>query len=394
MKKIPAIDGTRLVMYSHDGLGLGHTRRNLNIADAVVSLDPSARCLVVSGSDDVFGFRIPDGVEILKIPSFRKVANEHYEARRNFASPEEVTALRGSLIEAAISSFRPQVLLVDKHPLGINGELRAGLSVLHKAGGQAFLGLRDILDDPQSVRSTWSKYKLNQALRDHFAGIFIYGQKEICDVTSEYGINPWNGRGLHYTGYVVPSQHNGDPLPKLSSAPLQKPLVVVTVGGGEDGLPVIDAALAAHDAQAHRTMIIGGPQGPRRTLPQGDSGIEYCSFVGDMPLLLSRASALVCMGGYNTLSEAMQQAVPTICIPRISPRQEQLIRAQAFAKAGLLRIIHTGQLNAQTLRASIAAALTEPRNVLDQRVRNMLNFDGAKRAAQLLLQRYQKPQGA
>ena len=47
---------------------------------------------------------------------------------------------------------------------------------------------------------------------------------------------------------------------------------------------------------------------------------------------LDRVDALVCMGGYNTMAEAVSRGTPTVCVPRTRPRVEQLIRARAFAE--------------------------------------------------------------
>ena len=47
-------------------------------------------------------------------------------------------------------------------------------------------------------------------------------------------------------------------------------------------------------------------------------------------------------GGYNTLAEAALHAVPAVCVPRVAPRSEQLIRARAFERLGLLRLLHPG----------------------------------------------------
>ena len=49
--------------------------------------------------------------------------------------------------------------------------------------------------------------------------------------------------------------------------------------------------------------------------------------------------ALVCMGGYNTLAEAANAGTATVCVPRVAPRAEQAIRAQAFARLGLLQAV-------------------------------------------------------
>src|SRR5215510_7421786 len=43
----------RFFFYSHDGFGLGHTRRHLVIAKALTGLNPQASALLATGRDEV-----------------------------------------------------------------------------------------------------------------------------------------------------------------------------------------------------------------------------------------------------------------------------------------------------------------------------------------------------
>jgi len=109
------------------------------------------------------------------------------------------------------------------------------------------------------------------------------------------------------------------------------------------------------------------------------------TFIPCLPDLFRALDGLVCMGGYNTLVEAVSQGLPTVCVPRISPRSEQLLRAQVFERLGLLRCIHPKQLTVEKLRSEVAAVLSTPRRVMTERAKAVLDFEGARRAAGFLL---------
>ena len=111
----------RFLFYSHDGLGLGHTRRHLAVATALSSMAPNAAILIVSGADDVGRWGLPPQVEILKLPGLRKLANDQYVSRRLPIPTSETRALRSALLLTAVNTFRPNVALVDKHPFGARG---------------------------------------------------------------------------------------------------------------------------------------------------------------------------------------------------------------------------------------------------------------------------------
>lgn len=91
------------------------------------------------------------------------------------------------------------------------------------------------------------------------------------------------------------------------------------------------------------------------------------------------------MGGYNTLVEAMREGVPTLCVPRARPRSEQLLRARAFEKMGLLQTLSPEQLTLTRLRRKISEVLQMSRLDLRARSHAMLCFDGARQAADFLL---------
>jgi predicted glycosyltransferase len=87
------------------------------------------------------------------------------------------------------------------------------------------------------------------------------------------------------------------------------------------------------------------------------------------------------MGGYNTIAEAVSQGIPTVCVPRTTPRSEQLLRAQAFERLGLLSTIHPKELDPEVLRDAIKVSLSTNRQALRERAGSLLTFDGAQRAA-------------
>ena len=55
------------LMYSHDSYGLGHLRRTLALAEAFVERDPGTNVLILTGSPLSGAFRMPEGVETVKL---------------------------------------------------------------------------------------------------------------------------------------------------------------------------------------------------------------------------------------------------------------------------------------------------------------------------------------
>ena len=89
--------------------------------------------------------------DTLKLPGLRKTANAEYSSRRLGISKAEMYNLRSALLLEAVKGFRPDVVLVDKHPFGAGGELEPALEAAKSHGARLVLGLRDILDDPPNL---------------------------------------------------------------------------------------------------------------------------------------------------------------------------------------------------------------------------------------------------
>ena len=64
------------------------------------------------------------------------------------------------------------------------------------------LGLRDVLQDPESVRNSWSQQANLEALQDYYDAIWIYGDPAVYDPVREYGLFNQVAAKVHYTGYL------------------------------------------------------------------------------------------------------------------------------------------------------------------------------------------------
>jgi predicted glycosyltransferase len=391
----------RFIFYSHDGLGLGHLRRNLAIAAALTEADPDASVLLVTGCIELGAQWLAPNVDIVAIPGLRKLGNGRYGARRLPMSGGEIRAMRAAQIKAVVESFRPDVLLIDKHPMGVRGELRPALDSLAGWNGQAVLGLRDILDDPATVREEWARDGVIEFTEEHCRRLLIYGNPGSFDFVGEYGLPPSLARRSRYCSYVVNHEPDGD-APDVDALPANvtrfapRPRVLASAGGGEDGRALIETFIHAARGARWDAVAVAGPQSSpddQQALRRMaiEAGVEFHELVPELSSWLTKVDALVCMGGYNTLSEALSRGTPTLCVPRVHPRTEQLIRARLFDELGLLRLVEPWRLDPELLRSEVAALLGSDRREIAARAQASLRFDGAALAARALLELARDP---
>src|SRR5262245_64052330 len=104
-------------------MGLGHIRRCLALATSLASRIDDLSILVVTGSAAASAFPLPPQVDLLKIPSIRKLGNGRYAPRSLGGTWAELRDLRAGILRETLRTFSPDIIYVDKDPLGPLGEL-------------------------------------------------------------------------------------------------------------------------------------------------------------------------------------------------------------------------------------------------------------------------------
>jgi predicted glycosyltransferase len=387
------VGSPRFLLYSHDGLGLGHVRRNLVIAAALVARSPGASVLLATSAEHADSLGVPEGVDLMRLPSVRKVENGHYTPRRLPISGSDLTSVREAILAAAVESYRPSVLLVDRHPLGVGGELRTALERLRELGGRAVLGLRDVLDDPAAIQAEWTSARTEVVL-EHYGRVLVYGEESVFDTLQRSALPAELVARSRYCGYVTMPASGGAEAARtirgFGTDHRSRRLVLATTGGGEDGRRMLDVFVDASRGAPWEAIAVTGPQlgrGEARAFRRraATAGVAVRTFVPELAGWFRAVDALVCMGGYNTLIEALVRGTPTICVPRTVPRSEQVIRARALGGLGLMQVIEPERLDAETMHGEVTSALTRSRRAIARAARRMLSFDGAEVAAESLL---------
>ena len=119
----------RILIYSHDTFGLGHLRRCRTIAEALSERFRELSVLILSGSPIIGSFDFPERVDFVRLPGVIKLSNGDYVARSPGRGLNETIKLRGDIISQVADSFAPDLLIVDKEPLGLRGEMAKTLEL-------------------------------------------------------------------------------------------------------------------------------------------------------------------------------------------------------------------------------------------------------------------------
>lgn len=359
---VPSPLRPKILLYSHDTFGLGNIRRTLLLAEELSTQYEGAAILIVTGSPMIQAFRIPTGVDYVKLPCLDRTDSERYEPRFLQQCADEVKRTRSAILRNTVLGFDPDLMIVDKRAAGVDGELLPALRALRESGSIAklVLGVRDILDAPERTRASLKNNGSFEIIEEFYDEVWIYGSRCIFDAVKEYDFPDSVARITHFCGYLKrpTAQTTRDDGP---------PNVLVTTGGGGDGLALIRTYLAGlaelPRSTALRTTVVFGPQmspTDREGLLQEFgylADVAFLDFEADLTKRYAAADVVVSLAGYNTVCELLSFAHRAILVPRAEPVQEQLIRARLLAAKGYFDLIEREELQPDTLIARVLSAL-------------------------------------
>ncbi len=334
----------RVLMYSHDTFGLGHLRRCRTIAHSLVQDYRGMMVLIISGSQIAGAFDYRSRVDFVKIPSVIKLRNGEYTSLSEHIDVKDTIEMRRSIIQHTAKSFQPDIFIVDKEPMGLRGEIEDTLAYLKSQGTTLVLGLRDVMDAPHLLQAEWQRNDVMAKIDRFFDHIWVYGPPDFYDPLTGLDVPQSVRDRMEFVGFLERSAHGNKP----SQNQPEGEYILVTTGGGGDGADLINDVMNAylHDpGLPERALVVLGPYMTAdlraeftrkgQSIPQ----IEVIDFDTRMEELIAGSKAVVGMGGYNTYCEILSFDKPALIVPRVIPREEQLLRASRAAELGMVDML-------------------------------------------------------
>ena len=379
MSHIPRLD---VLLYAHDGRGLGHAGRSIGIGMALRRRYPGLRVLFLSGC--AMGGELIGGAPLdwLKLPSYATRVidgtSRGVDGNSGF-SDRDLGLLRAEQIKDIVRLYRPRLVLADHTPQGKHRELVPAIEAT--AGGDTvwLLGVRGVVGGVAQAASELA----GRLFRDHYSGLLWYGDSLVLGDGARLALQERYGLEARECGYVSrlkeychwqsvdPSGHN------LFAGTLALPWL------GEKSLGFareLAAALALIGGECGqwRLFVDREGQGLFADLPhcrlEAPSGPSYAE------ALLHSRSALV-YGGYNSLVDVLCTGLPSVVVMREmqDDEQRQHLARLCHCQGDQLEVVVESEATACQLARLLQANLQK-----DRRSSSPVNTSGAARAAELI----------
>lgn len=328
------------------------------------------------------GDRAPDGVRLVQLPALERGSIDSLELRSldPGVTLEQARAVRQTILLEAYRASPPAVLVTEHYPFQperLAGALDPLLAMLRHVRPRPLVlaSVRSLSYGPTRT----SAAQVRQMLAEHYDHVLHHTDPRVLP-DARLGaemLDALQGIPRTTTGFV--RAHRGAPAGHLP-APFG---LLLTVGGGRgSGAQLaewIEAVRIAPRTGLLPAVAICGPlmEAADRARLHRLAGDDLRVFdqVTGLDEMLAACTGVVCLGGYNTMSEAISLGRPVLAFPR-GYTQEQVMQVRAFADQGLVRS-GEGLIGAGALAAAFA-------ELPDFRPAWIPDYAGAERSAAIV----------
>ncbi len=371
----------RVMFYVQHLLGIGHVKRAAVIARAMTA--KGLQVSVVMGGMDV-----PDvdfgTARVLRLPPVRATDGTFKVLLDDLGNVIDDTWRdhRKQKLLDIFAQVRPHILMLEMFPFG-RRQFRFELLPLLEAAATAtprprvVSSVRDILVQKTKVERN---IEMAQLAKLWFDAVLVHGDPSVATFDMTFPEHDTIKHLIRYTGYVA--------VPKLAGgSDAGAGEIVISMGGGAAGKPMIETALKAFPLAKTSNRIwriLCGPNLDDETFrarqSEAPDGVIIERNRTDFPTLLKNCLVSVSQGGYNTVMDVLQARASAIIAPYSeSDESEQCFRADLMERRGLLRLIEHDQLTPALLARSIdEMAESRPASI------SGIDFAGAETTARII----------
>ena len=363
-----------IAYYCQHVLGIGHFHRSLAICRELAT---AHRVTLILGGPDVDVHA--SEFDILQLPGLEMDVNfKNLAPCRPGLSLDQTKERRKEELFTWFATHRPDIFLVELYPFGRKAfrfELDPVLDAIRSgtlSPCRCYVSLRDILVDRPDDRLKFEQ-RVVSTLNGRFDGLLVHADPRVVTLDETFGRMADIRIPINYTGFITrkPAANSRRRLRQQLGLTQGQRLITVSIGGGNVGHELLDAAMAASSFLApttYRMQLFTGPYFPpdrydelERSLPMG---VRLSRFTDDFPGWLEASDLSISMAGYNTSMNLLIAGIPALVFP-FDQNREQRHRIGKLLPYAAITLIEIEDLQPQRLAELIARQSWLPRYATD-----------------------------
>lgn len=375
-----------ILIYAHDGRGLGHVSRSVGIGMALKRLYPHLKILFISGSTFTGELLGNAPLDWLKLPSYKTEVVEGKSrgvAGNSMFSDRELGELRRRELGHALQLYRPRLVLADHTPQGKHKELLSALEAAPE-DCQWVLGVRGVVGAVPQAKNSLARDLFTKSYSDllWYGDSSILGYTHLKALKEQYGVEPFECGYVARLGEYLNCRGHGRRRERWAGV-VSVPWIGENTGKFLRALAVSLENIG--NGYGDWCLFIGGTGEERdSSIRNYFFGLGHCQLRvpdGSYGEELMQARSAIIYGGYNSLVDVLYADIPAIVVLRAmrdGEQQDHLRCLQARLKETLYTVSES-EVNQEQLQTLLLQNLASE-VFSGYRVK----VDGAERAARYL----------
>lgn len=356
---MPPSSPVRVLIHVQHLLGIGHLQRSLQLAAELARADFEVE--LISGGKPC-ALAVPESVKFRQLPPlyspdgrFTQLLDDNGEE-----IDDQWRNHRKQHTLDIFESFSPHILITETFPFGrrmLRFELIPLLDAARKSSDcvQTIASIRDIL---QPKSKPGREQEICALIDDFYDHVLVHGDRKINQLPDSFGLAARIEDKVSYSGYICAPA--GPPTNAFDGVDE----VLVSAGGSDTGLAILEASIAARPLSVlneHRWRILVSPSiddSSFKTLQRlaGNDIIVECNRP-DFSELMKRARLSISQAGYNTVTDIISSNLAAVVVPYAEAEEiEQTLRAQTLQRLGRVVMLEQKDLSAANLAAAVDRA--------------------------------------
>jgi len=350
----------RILVYTHNSIGLGHAFRTLALVTGMKRWRPDIDFLVISGTSipQIF-FR--EGIEVIKLPSIKlDIDKQDSPMVSRYLSGfglEEIFDFRQNVIMSTFDFFQPDVLVIEHNMTGQMSELIPLLMKkwMRKGGPMDFILVhvcRGIMKWVPLLRIPYQNPRHRSEsinIGSLYDLMYVLEDRSVIDINKQFlGNDPELEKKITYLGKIT-NKVRSEIAPRAETfkrfgLPSRK-TVLVSLGRNnrvvELSRKLLELFISCEISSQCQVVMVLDPYLAQsaiasiRSHPLSDK-VRFLTFTPDLIDLVAHSELVVCRAGYNIVNEILLTGTRAVLIPESHGGGEQEQRAKSIKSLNIM----------------------------------------------------------
>lgn len=387
LPQFPPVD---LLLYAHDGRGLGHISRSVAIGLAVRRLYPELRLLLVTGGSQTQELIGTGPLDWLKLPAYQTEVIDGKSRGidgKSAYGDHQLGIIRGEHIRQIMQLYRPRIVLADHSPQGKHKELLPSLQDPHiNRTTRWLLGMRGVVG---SVKQTSSNLAVD-LFKQYYSGLLWYGDSAILGTAHYQSLTAQFSTRAEECGYVSRLKEIEDSSHDQVKRRVRFRCTISVPWAGEQTNRFLEllASILKTRGGGHGKFRFFLGSDISLSLRESFEKLNHCTvypFGSNYLETLKNSQTAMIFGGYNSLVDVMAAGTPALVVMRNMRDQEQQQHLSALVNKmpdSLLAVEEQDCVSdSSILDTKLSVLLAAGNDRLDT---SEVNLSGAENAARFL----------